>query len=110
MADVTVNDMTGEVSFSLGDVPMRLHATMPRLADYQSRMNVTGLGALMKAVISSDARALYFGVKCLCSSGNAEKVDTMLLGPHMETLVAAITKAVMGGIPEAEPGKPDAKG
>lgn len=110
MPNVVTNEMTGEVSFKLGDTDMKLHATMLRLAEFQGHMGIQGLGALMRTVTVSDARALYFGVKCLCTSGNADVIDKMLLSPHIAVLTEALTAALMAGLPPAKEGKPKAKG
>lgn len=110
MSPIVTNPMTGEVSFKLGSADMRVHATMPRLAEFQAAMGVQGLGALMRAVTVSDAKALYLGLRSLCSSDNAEVADTMLLAPHLQLLTEAITAALTAGLPEVSPGKRKAKG
>lgn len=110
MSAIVTNPMTGEVSFKLGGTDMRVHATMPRLAEFQAAMGVQGLGALMRAVTVSDAKALYLGLRSLCTSGNASVADTMLLAPHLQLLTEAITAALMAGLPEASPGKQQAEG
>lgn len=94
------NDMTGEVTIDLAGKTFKLHATMPRLAEYQSRMGVVGLGALQRMIVSLDATAIYQGLRCLCTSGNEADLDTMLLTPHLEAANEAIIAALSAGLPE----------
>lgn len=104
MADPVINAMTGEVSIDLAGTEFRLRATMPRLADLQARLGVPGLNSIMQRVQMMDAQALYVAMRALCSSGNADRLDDMLLTPHLTTIVAAIEASLVAGLPEAKAG------
>lgn len=105
-----VNEATGEVSFDLAGKSYRLHATMKRLAELQARLAVPGLTMTSLLLAQSDPRALYWGLVCLCSSGNAKDFDDMLLTPHIPDIARAITKAINAGLPETEEGGEKGKG
>lgn len=111
MSGPTVNEMTGEVTFDLSGKEFRIRATMARLADYQSKVGVVGLQTLSVMVSGLDARAIYLGLKCLCTSDNADTLDDMLLTPYLELANEAIVKALSAGLPEASSKKaPASKG
>jgi hypothetical protein len=97
-----VNAATGEVTVELAGKTFRLHATMPRVADYQAKLGVRGFRGIHEGLEQSDARAVYHGLRALCSSGNGEAFDGMLLTPHMAPAIAAIYKALFAGLPEAK--------
>ena len=103
-----VNEATGEVTFDLAGKSYRLHATMKRMADLQAKLAVPGLSMTSLLLSQSDPRALYFGLKCLCSSGNSADFDEMLLTPHIPAIADAVTAALNAGLPE--PAKDDQPG
>lgn len=104
------NPVTGEVTFEIGGKEFRLHATMKRLAEYQARLQVPGLAMITMMIKCRDARAIYQGLMCLCSSNNAVNFDNMLLTPHMDEAAQAISAALEAGLPDAptdgEPANP----
>ncbi|WP_119270856.1 hypothetical protein [Taklimakanibacter deserti] len=105
-----VNEVTGEVTFKLAGKTYRLHAGMKRLAEYQAKLAVPGLQMTQLLLTQSDPRAIYFGLKCLCSSGNGADFDDMLLAPHLPAAAAAISAAIQAGLPEPEKGDDAGKG
>ncbi len=98
------NPVTGEVTFTLAGKEYKLLASMKRLADYQTRLAIPGLAMITVMIKCRDARAIYEGLKCLCSSGNAADFDNMLLTPHMDTASEAISAALEAGLPELTAG------
>ena len=103
-----INEATGEVTFEIAGKCYRLHATMKRMADLQAKLAVPGLSMTSLLLSQSDPRALYFGLKCLCSSGNGAEFDDMLLTPHLTVVADAVTAALNAGLPE--PAKDDQPG
>ena len=99
---VTTNEATGEVTVQLADRTFKLRATMPRVADLQSALDVNGMVSIELMLKVGDARAVYQGMKCLCASENVSALDDMLLAPHAPTAVEAILAALVAGLPEAD--------
>jgi len=95
------NPVTGEVTFELAGKTYTLHATMKRVAELNARLQVPGLEMVAMMVKCRDARAIYWGLVCLCSSGNAVDFDNLLLTPHMGDAGLAISAALEAGLPEA---------
>jgi hypothetical protein len=105
-----VNQATGEVTDTIGGTEFRFRATMPRVADLQAQTRTAGFGELYNLVLTGDARALYHGLKSLCTSGNADKFDGMLFGRELATAQAVVLATLSAGLPESEPGKESAAG
>lgn len=93
------NPVTGEVTFELAGKTYRLHAGAKRLAEYQAAIVAPGLSSLLGMLAVQDGRALYHGLRCLCTSGNEADFDTMLILPHGEAIVEALTAAISAGMP-----------
>ena len=101
-----VNPATGEVTQTIADKEYKFKASMMRMAEYQSRLAVPGLGMVTMMIRGMDPRAIFFGLKCLCTSGNEADFDDMLLTSHMKEAQEALTEALNAGLPKAEkPGK-----
>lgn len=94
-----VNEATGEVTVELAGKTFRLHATMKRFADYQAALDVVGMGGMWSMLSQRDPRAIYEGMRCLCSSGNAAELDDMLLIPNLAAMADAIQAALLAGMP-----------
>ena len=94
-----VNEATGEVTATIGKTSFRLHATTRRFADFQAALDVTGLPAMWNMLQQRDPRAIYEGMRCLCSSDNAAALDEILLLPNIAAMAEAITAALMAGLP-----------
>ncbi|MCV6576267.1 MAG: hypothetical protein OIF58_11080 [Cohaesibacter sp.] len=103
----TVNEMTGEVEVTLGGVIFSLRATLPNVAAFMAELQITGLRSLQHLLSSSDPRATYLGLKCLCVSDNKSELDRLIFGRDGIDASAALQAAVTAGMPGAEeaPGK-----
>lgn len=108
MSEHTVNAATGEVTIDLDGETFRLRASMGRLADLMANLAVPGLGMLQMMIERLDPRALYHGMRCLCTSGNEAKLRDMLLMPHVEAIKGALLGALIAGLPELK--EKDAEG
>lgn len=97
-----LNEATGELMVELAGTRFRLHATMPRVAQYQAALGVTGFAALERMLDTGDARAVYHGLRCLCSSGNAGAIENLHLIRHLVAAVRAIRAALLASLPAAE--------
>lgn len=106
----TVNDATGEVSVTLGEVDFVLHATMPNVAALQAAIKVPGLRMLNMLLTANDARIAYEGMKCLCTSGNAPSLDTMLFTPICVDALEAVSAALDAGLPNEDDGDGESTG
>lgn len=104
-----VNQATGEVTTVLAGETFTLHATLPRVAALQTALEVSGFGAMFELIQQADARAVYHGLRTLCSSGNAAKLDTMSVGAVIADGVALVLAALTAGMPEPD-GKKAAEG
>ncbi|PLW76803.1 hypothetical protein [Cohaesibacter celericrescens] len=104
----TVNELTGEVSLSLGKHSFTLQATMPNVAALMAELGITGLRDLQFMLAVNDPRVTYGGLKCLCVSDNRAAIEGLLFGKYGADANAAISAALAVGMPEAEdkPGKP----
>lgn len=96
----TVNIATGEVTQTIAGKEYKFKASMGRMAEFQSRLAVPGLGVTMIMLRETDPRAIFFGLKCLCTSGNASDFDDMVLTPHMGDAKEALIMALSAGIPD----------
>lgn len=105
-----VNEATGEVTSSFSGEEFRFHATLPRVAEFQAAIGASGFAALFGLVQEGDVRAIYHGLRALCSSGNGKLFDTMLLGATLAEAGAVILAALSAGLPEPDPGKKEAAG
>lgn len=106
---VEVNQATGEVTAPLAGETFKLHATLPRVAALQAALGVAGFGAMYQLIQDADGRAVYHGLRTLCSSGNAAKFDVMNIGAVVGDAVAMIVAALTAGMPEPK-GKKAAAG
>lgn len=98
-----INQATGEVTAQIGGQTFRFHATMPKMAQYQAALGVDGIQAMFRLIQEGDARAIYQGLKCLCSSRNAQAFDGMVLSKVLPDASAAIVAALTASLPEPEP-------
>ena len=94
------NPVTGEVTFEIGGTEFVLHAGSKRLADFQSAIMVPGLVPMIEMIASRDARAIYYGLRHLCKSGNAAKLDEMNLLSHYDVICDALVAALAVTLPE----------
>lgn len=94
------NPVTGEVTFELAGKTYTLHATMKRVAELNTRLAVPGLEMVAMMVKCRDARAIYWGLVCLCSAGSTADFDKLLLTPHMNDAALAISAALEAGLPD----------
>lgn len=94
------NPVSGEVTFELAGKSYTLHATMKRVAELNARLAVPGLEMVAMMVKCLDARAIYWGLVCLCVTPNVGDFDKMLLTPHMKDAAAAISAALEAGLPD----------
>lgn len=102
MAEHTVNAATGEVTLEIDGEVFRIRASMARLADLMGALAVPGLGMLQLFISQVDPRALYHGMRCLCTSGNEAKLRDMLLMPHVDAIKGALLAALIAGLPEPD--------
>lgn len=102
MADHIVNALTGEVTLEIDGETFKLRASMGRLSDLMAVLDKPGLTMLQFMMIQMDPRALYHGMRCLCTSGNEAKLRDMLLLPHLEPITGALTAALAAGLPEVK--------
>jgi len=99
---IKVNEATGEVLVKIAGEEYRLKATFRNLAEYQARTAVIGLTMLHIHINQADARALFQGMKCLCISGNADKLDDINPIAWLAEIQGAIIKAITWGLPTVE--------
>lgn len=99
-----VNEATGEVMFELAGKEYRLHATMKRMADLQAKLAVPGLSMTSLMLTQNDPRAIYYGLRCLCTNAPSTEFDNLLLTPHIATVSSAVIAALNAGLPEPEKG------
>lgn len=104
------NEATGEVTATIGGVVFKLRATLSRLADFQARLNVPGIGQLQMLVLSQDMRALNAGMRALLTSGNEKDLDDLLAIKHATELLGAIMTALTAGLPKREDVEGDTAG
>lgn len=97
---VVANEVSGEVTVRLQGVEFVLKATMPNVAALQSALDTPGLRTLNIMLATSDARVIYHGMKCLCVSGNADKLDDMLFPSVIGDAVEAVNTAMVLGMPK----------
>ena len=97
-----VNEVTGEVSVTVAGIAFTLHATMPKVAALQTAINVPGLRMMNMMLAANDSRMAYEGMKNLCTSGNADELETMLFPPVMGDVMEAVAAALTAGLPEAD--------
>lgn len=96
----TLNAATGEVTQTIAGNEYKFKASMSKMAEFQSRLAVPGLGVTMLMLRETDPRAIFFGLKCLCTSGNAEDFDDMVLTKIMGEAKEALIMALGAGIPD----------
>lgn len=96
----TLNVVTGEVTQTIAGKEYKFKASMSRMAEFQSRLAVPGLGVTMIMLRESDPRAIFFGLKCLCTSGNGSDFDELVLTSHMGDAKEALTMALTAGLPD----------
>ena len=106
---MNVNELTGEVSVTLGGSDFTLQATLPNVAALMADLQIGGLRQLQMMVSLNDPRLTYSGLKCLCVSDNRAQIETLLFGANSVEANAAVSAALAAGMPEAtgEPGKPE---
>jgi hypothetical protein len=97
-----VNKATGEVTSVLAGEKFTLHATLPRVAALQAALSVNGFGAMFQLIQDADVRAVYHGLRTLCASGNAAKLDAMSVGAVIGDGVALVLAALTAGMPEPD--------
>jgi hypothetical protein len=97
-----VNEATGEVTFELEDTVFKVKASMSRLADYMGHLNVPGFAMMHMMIAQQDPRAIYHGLRCLCTSGNADKFKDMVLSRHLLVIVPALLAAITVGLPKGD--------
>jgi hypothetical protein len=95
---MTVNDQ-GEVSVELAGVPFRFKATLARMGAFQAAAGVTGIAELFSLIDRVDQQAMHIGLKSLCSSENADKLDDLLAGPLIAAGPAILVTAITAGVP-----------
>lgn len=106
---VTLNPATCEVTVDLGGKSFRLHATMPRVAEFEASIGARNIKGVMEALAESRTKAVYEGLRCLCVSGNDAELDSLLFGPNVGDAVAALFKALTAGLPDPEPSRGNAR-
>ena len=104
-----INELTGEVSVTLGGKDFTLQATLPRVAALMAELQISGLKQLHFMAAVHDPRLTYAGVKCLAGPDSKGAADGLLFGATSEDADAAIVAALAAGMPEAksQPGKPE---
>lgn len=103
-----VNKATGEVEAEIGGKPYRFHATLPRMAAFQAAMGVDGIAALLGLVQQSDSRAVYHGLRTLCSNGDPREFDRLVMSRVMTDACEAIVSAMVAALPEPDLGNAEA--
>lgn len=106
----TVNEATGEVTVVLEGETFKLRASMGRLADFMANMNVPGFAMMHMMVAQQDPRAVYHGLRCLCTSGNEAKLKDLILGRCLLDAVPALLAAITVGLPKADEDAPVGNG
>jgi hypothetical protein len=101
---LTVNKATGEVTFDLHGKEYRLRASLSNLARMQAESGIEGFAEIARMLQRRDARVIYWGLSCLCVSGNARDFDDMLLMPVLNEVCAALQAALVAGLPDLEQG------
>lgn len=103
------NEATGEVSVDIAGHTFTLKATFRNMAAFQAALAVPGMAMMQMLIEGVDPRAMHAGIQCLCTSGNADALDDILLTPHLATCKEAIMSAITAGLPDApkdsKPGK-----
>jgi hypothetical protein len=100
-----VDPLSGEVTVALAGTVYRFRATLPRLAAFQAALGVNGLGAVYALMKMQDARAIYHGLRCLCTSGNEGKLDEAPAAAILKDNPVAVISAVLAaGLPPMEGG------
>jgi len=96
-----------EAEVTIGGKIVVLAGSFGNLARLQGALGVEGIGAVLRMLMLSDARAIIEGVKCLAVDAFDEKaLADMDFLPAYSDIQNAIVKALTG----VEPGKePDAK-
>lgn len=105
-----VNEATGEVTATLAGETFRFHATLPRVAALQAAIGEKSLSAILAGMNRQDARVIYEGLRCLCSSGNEKKLDDFAVARIIVDAGQAILAALTAGMPESDPKNGDAAG
>jgi hypothetical protein len=103
-----VNQATGEVTATLAGETFRFHATLPRVAAFQSALgHGGGLTVLFMRVQEGDAAAIYHGLRTLCSSENTDRFDSLITSRVLGEAMAALLAALAAGLPEGTKQKKD---
>jgi hypothetical protein len=100
-----VNEATGEVTETLAGETFRFHATLPRVAALQAAIGENSLSAIFAGINRQDAKVIYEGLRCLCSSDNAAKIDDLVLGRVLTEAGQVIASTLAAGIPQDDPPK-----
>lgn len=100
-----LNEVTGEVTQTIAGKEYRFKASMSKMAEYQAKLAVPGLGVTMIMLRESDPRAIFHGLVSLCSSDNGSDFQDMLLTKHMGEAKEALIMALNAGLPD-RPDKP----
>lgn len=100
-----INQATGEITADIGGQTFKFHATLPRMAEYQAALGVDGMQEMFRLIQIGDARAIYRGLKCLCSSRNGAAIDALVLSKVVTEASSAIVAALTASLPEPDPDK-----
>lgn len=100
-----VNEATGEVTETLAGETFRFHAKLPMVAALQAAIGEKSLSGIFAGINRQDAKVIYEGLRCLCSSGNAAKVDDLVLGRVLAEAGKVIATTLAAGIPQDDSSK-----
>lgn len=94
---MTANPLRGEVDLEIHGEKYVLRRSFGGMARFQHAVGLEGLPALLRAVVTRDARAMLYGVACLAVSGDTRKLDDMDPSPEvMERVQDALQKVIIG--------------
>jgi hypothetical protein len=105
----TVNELTGEVDLTLDKKTYRLRASLRGMAELQAKLAVPGVAMMDVLLAQRDPRILYWGLVCLCTSGDKADFDTLHMPPHYAEIGAALDDTIDRFFPKDDAlGKKDA--
>jgi hypothetical protein len=94
---MTANPLRGEVDLELEGEKFVLRRSFGGLARFQQALGLEGLPALLRCVVTRDARAMLYGPSCLAVSGDTRKLEDMDPSPEaLERVAKALEMVIIG--------------